>query len=249
MSRVATLDPHVNRLWKACCYLAALLLLGTAGYIVIERWTVGDGLYMTVITLATVGYGETHPLTPMGRLFTMALIACCVAGMTFFSAVLTSFFVERDLAGHFQQRRMKKMISELKNHTIVCGAGLMGQVVIEKLLQKKQPVVLIDQDAARLEQIRQRHRQLLTVVGEATNELILAEANILEARHVVAALDAEIDNLLVAITCKDMGHDIAVYARSNDLTIANRMRKAAVDEVISPCQISGERVAEMILSA
>ena len=141
------------------------------------------------------------------------------------------------------------MISELKNHTIVCGAGLMGQVVIEKLLQKKQPVVLIDQDAARLEQIRQRHRQLLTVVGEATNELILAEANILEARHVVAALDAEIDNLLVAITCKDMGHDIAVYARSNDLTIANRMRKAAVDEVISPCQISGERVAEMILSA
>ena len=141
------------------------------------------------------------------------------------------------------------MISGLKNHTIVCGAGLMGQVVIEKLLQKKQPVVLIDPNAALLDQLRQRYRQLLTVTGEATNELTLAEANVLEAKHVVAAMDAEIDNLLVVITCKDMGNDIAVYARSNDHTIANRMRKAAADEVISPCQISGERVAAMILNA
>lgn len=225
------------------------MLLGTAGYIAIERWPVGDSLFMTVITLASVGYGETHPLSPMGRLFTVGLIACCVAGMTFFSAVLTSFFVERDLAGHFQLRRTKKMISQLKNHTIVCGAGLMGQVVIERLLQRKKPVVLIDKDENELARLRQRHRQLLTIVGDATNELTLAEANLLEADHVVAALDAEIDNLLVAITCKDMGHDIAVYARSNDHTIANRMRKAAVDEVISPCQIGGERIAEIILKA
>ena len=99
----------------------------------------------------------------------------------------------------------------------------------------------------RLEELQRRFRKLLVVEGSATNELVLAKANILNAKHVVAALDAEVDNLLISITCKDMGGDVAVFARSNDVTIANRMRKAGVDEVISPSQICGDRVSSLIL--
>lgn len=124
----------------------------------------------------------------------------------------------------------------------------MGLAVIERLIEKRTPVVLIEKNQERLEDLRRLYPKLLTIHGSATNELTLAEANVLEAKHVVAAMDSEIDNLLVAITCKDMGHEIEVFARCNDTTIANRMRKAEVDEVISPSRIGGTRIAELILA-
>lgn len=141
------------------------------------------------------------------------------------------------------------MVAQLKNHTIVCGSGLMAQAVIERLVGARQPVVVVSDNPEQIKQLRKRFRRLLIVEGKATDELTLAEANVLEAANVVAAMDSEIDNLLIAITCKDMGRDIAVFARSNDITIANRMRKAGVDEVISPCQLCGDRVAQLILDS
>ena len=140
------------------------------------------------------------------------------------------------------------MISKLKDHTIVCGAGLMGQTVIEELCSKRKPVVLIDKDKELLEKLRHHYPKLLTVEGSATDELTLADANLLDAKHVVAAMTSEVDNLLVAITCKDMGHHLKVFARSNDTTIANRMRQAGVDEVIAPSLVSGNHIAQSILA-
>ena len=141
---------------------------------------------------------------------------------------------------------MRKMIESLKGHTVVCGSGQMSEVVIERLLRSRRNVVLVDRDEERLVEMKRRFRRLLTVHGNPTDELILSQANILHAGHVVAATGSEVDNLLIAITCKDMGQDVQVYARSNDFTVSNRMRKAQVDEVISPCQICGDRVAELI---
>ncbi len=166
--------------------------------------------------------------------------------MTWWSAALTSFVVEKDLGGSLQRKRMRKMISELKEHTVVCGAGLMAEAIIERLIRARISVVLVDIDTSRLAELKRRFRKLLTVEGNPTDELVLSQANILNAHHVVAATDSEVDNLLISITCKDMGPDIRVIARSNDFTISNRMRKAQVDEVISPCQICGDRVADLI---
>ena len=242
-------DLFLRRLAIVFATLFVLIVIGTAGYVLIEGWPVEDGLFMTVITLSTVGYGEIQPLTAAGRTFTAGLIFLCLVSMTCWTAALTSFIVEKDLQGHFMRKRTLRMIAELKQHTIVCGSGLMAQAVIERLVKARQAVVVIDDHPERIQALRKRFRKLLIVEGKATNELTLAEANVLEAKHVVAAMDSEIDNLLVAITCKDVGHDVEVYARSNDTTIANRMRKARVDEVISPCQLCGDRVAQLILSA
>jgi len=240
--------PMVPRVLKILACLSVLILFGTAGYVWVEGWPLLDSFFMTVITMSTVGYGEPQQLSPLGRGFTALLIFLCVTGMTCWTAVLTSFVVENDLGGHFLRRRHLRMIARLKDHTIVCGGGLMGQAVIERLIEKRIPVVLIEKNQERLEDLRRQYPRLLTIHGSATNELTLAEANILEAKHVVAATDSEIDNLLVAITCKDMGHDIEVFARCNDTTVANRMRKAEVDEVISPSRIGGTRIAELILA-
>ncbi len=241
-------DPIIARLIKVCLCVAGLTLFGTLGYVLLEGWSVLDSFFMTVITISTVGYGESHELSSMGRCFTAVLIFFCITSMTCWTAALTSFIVENDLGGNFLKKRHLKMISHLKDHTIVCGAGPMGQAVIDRLMRKRQAVVVVDEDKASLEILRRRFRKLLIVEGSPTNELVLAEANILEAKFVVAAMDSEVDNLLISITCKDMGHHIKVFAQSNDMTIANRMRKAQVDEVISPFQLSGDRVAELILN-
>ena len=241
-------DPFVGRLIKVLCCVIVLVGYGTLGYVSLEGWSLLDSFFMTVITLSTVGYGEIHELSTAGRWFTATLIFFCIISMTCWTAALTSFIVENDLGGTYLNRRILKMIAKLKKHTVVCGSGLMAQAVVERLSRKRMPVVLIDDDKKRLDSLRRRFRKLLIVEGQATSELTLAEANVLEASHVVAAMDSEVDNLLVAITCKDMGHDVSVYTVADDTTIANRMRKAGVDEVISPFQVSGDLVSELILT-
>lgn len=237
----------INRLTSVGVLLSGLVLFGTCGFVALEGWSWLDGFFMTVITLSTVGYGTPQNLSEHGQWFTSVLIVLCIVSMTYWTAILTSFIVENDLGGNFLRRRFLKMISQLKDHTIVCGIDQMAETVIETLIRQRKSVVVVSEDADRLQLLRRRFRKLLTVEGSPTDERVLAQANVLEAKYVVAAMDSEIDNLLISITCKDLGGDIEVFARSNDLTIANRMRKARVDAVISPNQICGSRVAEMIL--
>jgi voltage-gated potassium channel len=239
-------NPMLKRMALVVAGLAMLVAIGTTGYRFIEGWPLQDCFFMTVITMSTVGYSEPHALSQMGRWFTSGLIFLCLVGMTGWTAVLTSFIVESDLSGYFQRRKMVKMISALKDHTIVCGSGPMALAVIERLMRRRVDVVVVDEDEPRLEELKKRFRTLHFVVGKGSNELLLARANVLNARHVVAAMDSELDNLLIGITCKDMGDNISVIARANDIAIANRMRKSGIDEVISPVQLGGERVAELI---
>ena len=240
---------HFERWLSTAAVVSATVVMGTLGYCVIERWPILDSFYMTVITMSTVGYGETQELSLIGRCFTTALIVMCIGSMTFLTATITSFIVENDLQGNFLRSRTMKTISSLKGHTIICGASPMAEAVIDRLMKKRRDVVVIDESSERLQELRARWRRLLIVEGKATNELTLANANVLTAANVVAALPSEMDNLLVAITCKDMGQHVKVVAESNDHTIANRMRKAHVDAVVQAGQIVGNFVADTILDA
>lgn len=243
------LDVVHLRLLRIVLILLGLIVFGSAGYMVLEGWNFADGFFMTVITLSTVGYGETHELSQYGRWFTSALILMCFAGMSCWTAALTSYLVDADLGGNLLQRRMIKMISDLKGHVIVCGTTQMAEVVVERLVGARKDVVVVDADKEKLEQMRRRFKKkIMTVEGPATNELHLAQANILSADHVVAALSDEVDNLLISITCKDLRENIAVYAESDDLTMANRMRKAGVKSVACPAQLAGAHVSDLILA-
>lgn len=235
-----------RRFFVMCTVLVLIVLSGTLGYAWLEGWSVGDGFYMTMITLSTVGYGETNELSSTGRIFTVSLIVACLFTTTCWTAALTSVLIEDDLSGRFSMRRMKRMIDKLQGHTIVCGTGLLAQAVIERLMPKRVDVVLIDSDAKSIELLKRRFRKLMVVEGNATSELTLAQANIANAKTVVAATDSEIDNLLIGITCKDVAASLSVIAQANDPTITNRMRKAGVDEILSPIQLCGERVAQWV---
>lgn len=138
------------------------------------------------------------------------------------------------------------MIAELQGHTIVCGTTNMARAVVERLIRKRVKVVVVDDNKEALEEIQRSYRKVQTIHGCPTNELVLARTNIVNAGAVVAALDNEVDNLLVGITCKDLGTDVRVLARSETSVVANRMRKAGIDEVICPPQICGDRVFEVL---
>jgi voltage-gated potassium channel len=239
-------EPFIRRLAIAIAGLSVLMIVGAVGYALLEGWPLSDGLYMTLITLSTVGYSETHELSAQGRWFTSALIVTCVVGMTLLTAALTSLIVENDLSGKHVRKRMVKMISKLKNHTVVCGCGKMAEAVIERLMQQHVELVVVGEDRARLNALGQRFRNLMTLEGDPTNELLLAKANVLRADNVVAALESDVDNLMICITCSDMGRDISVYARSNDISIANRMRKSGARNVISPSRLCGDSIANSI---
>lgn len=239
-------SPVLRRLFIVLIAVVILVTFGTLGYMLIESWPVADSFFMTVITLSTVGYGETHDLSQDGRLFTSVLIFLCIVCVTSLTAVITSFIVENDISGRFAQKRMERMISELKGHTIVCGTTPLAMAVIERLMRKKVAVVVVDDNTENIERLKKKFRRIHTLEASASNELSLAKANILGAKNVVAVMEQEIDNLLIAITCRDLSDDIVVIAKSNDLTIANRMRKAGVNEIISPFQLGGERVSDLI---
>lgn len=241
-------QPIHRRLLLISGTVVLLVAAGTLGYAYLEGWPIDDGFFMTVITFSTVGYGETNELTTAGRIFTSILIFFCLVATTCWTATLTSFVIENDLSGHFVRRRMSKMIEQTKGHTIVCGSGPTAHAVIERLLKKRIPVVVVDGDKKRVEALCRRFRRLMFVEGDPTSELALAKANIMTASNVIAALESEMDNLLIIITCRDIGENIAVYAQSNDASIASRMRKVGVDEVISPVQLCGDRMVDLIVT-
>ena len=239
----------MNRLVPIALALLALISLGSCGYLWIEGWSLSDGLFMTVITLSTVGYSEVRELSHAGRAFTGSLIFLSLVVMTYWTASLTSYIVEMDLNGTFFRRRMIRMISELQGHVIVCGAEPVTHALVERLVRKRVPVVVVDAHRERLEEIRSRFRRVLILEGNPTSEITLASANILTARIVIAAMESEVDNLLIGITCGDMGEDILVYALSSDPKLGNRMRKVGIHEVINPAELLGEHVASLVYQA
>ncbi len=228
-------------------WMAAVLVFGTCGYTMIEGWGLEDGFYMSVITLATVGYGETQELSAAGRLFTCGLIFISIISLSCWTASLTGMFVDRDIINSWQQRKAKKMAKMMKHHTIVCGSGPMAQTVIKLLQNAKEPVVVVDADAEKLAQLRDRYPALVTIPAPGVDEIALADANVIEAKCVIATLDSDFDNLLIAMTCKDLGTKVKVIARSDDVQVASRMSKVGVENVICPYHISGEQAAKLAL--
>ena len=241
------MNPPLNyRISQLVFLVLGLMVIGTLGYVWIEGWQINDGLFMTIITMSTVGYGETNELSQIGRLFTLFLILMSVVSMSCMTAGLTSLIVGGDLSGAFVNRKANKMAARMKNHTIICGSGSVAQSVLDQLVRECQSVVMVDDQEQRVQEIRQRYPSLSVVLQSPKNELVLAKVNILEASNVVAATDSDFDNMLIAMTCKELDSSIRVFAVSDDRTVIGRMAKMGVDEVICPHQIGGEKIADLI---
>ncbi|HSD51431.1 MAG TPA: potassium channel protein [Candidatus Methylomirabilis sp.] len=238
------------RLQKRLAQIGTLFLLvftaGTTGFMAVEGWPFFDALYMTTITLSTVGFQEVHPLSTGGRLVAMALILGGTGSLLYGLSVVTAFIVEGELTGLLGKRRMEKALERLHGHVIVCGAGETGKHVVEELLKTRTPCVVIEQNLDRL-----KHREKLgfapIIEGDATDGEVLGRARIEVARGLIATLPSDKDNLFVILTARELNPTLRIVSRLVEHESHAKLRKAGADAVVSSNQIGGLRlVSEMI---
>jgi voltage-gated potassium channel len=235
----------VRRLAIAVAVLGGVLAFGTLGYMLVEHWRFFDALYMTVITVGTVGFGEVHPLSQSGRAFTMVLILAGVAGLGYVFATVVEFFVEGHLREILEERRMERLIDRLDSHHIVAGLGRVGLEVAGAFEAADVPFAVVDNCQEVIQAALERGWPSL--LGDATEEHVLRAAGIERASSLVTALDSDAANVFVTLTARTLNPKLYIVARSAASSAEDKLRKAGADSVITPTVIGGRRMATMVL--
>jgi len=233
-----------RRVARAVAVLVAILVAGTLGYAAVEGWPLLDSLYMTVITIATVGYREVRPLSNAGRILTIGLILAGVGGLGYSFGTIVEFMVEGHLRTMVEGRRMQKRIAELSGHYIVVGIGRVGSVVARTLAEEGVPFVVVDS----CEECKSAAEEAgwLFVHGDATSEEVLRQAGVERARGLVSAVDTDADNLFIVLTARTLNPDLFIVARSTSIASESKILKSGADRVITPNVIGGRRMAAML---
>lgn len=251
------MSPLIKRLLVGFLVLVGVVWGGATGYWWIGdgRWSFHDCLYMTVITLTTVGYGETlegMDKVQYARDFTMVLLLFGTGAIVYFASTITAFIVEGDLKNVLFASRMKKRMKRMKDHVVVCGAGSTGRNVIEEMLKVGIPVIAIDVDEHELREIADDYpkAEFTYLVGDATDDEVMEAANLATARGLVAALSSDKDNLYLVVSARQTAGHLRIVARCSELSHVEKIRKSGADAVVSPNYIGGMRlVSEMVRPA
>ncbi|MBL8396303.1 MAG: NAD-binding protein [Candidatus Accumulibacter sp.] len=249
--RVATqLQRIVVRIVWAGIAVLALIAIGTVGFYQIAEdngdWS--DALYMTLITISTVGYGEIVPLlSPSDRIFAGSIAISGLGALTFLFTSLSVFFLEKDLDHSLRRRRMEKRIQRLRQHFIICGFGRVGRSVGGELQNTGRHFVAIDVEDARFEDNLDKFPGLLYLQGDASDDDLLEAADIADARGLFAVTGDDSRNLMIIITARQLNPDLRIVARAQESRNVEKMRKVGADAVISPDFTGGIRLASAMV--
>ncbi len=229
------------RLLTSVLVFALLLTFGTGGYMVIERWSFFDALYMTVITVTTVGYGEVRPLDTEGRIFTIFLVLFGVGTAIYLLTTIVAIVIEGDLGAAFGVTRMKSRIEQLNDHAILCGYGRVGEEIAREFVERGVDFVIVENNPETVQ--RAMESGYLLIHGDASVDDVLIEAGVKRARTLLAASDSDSGNTYITLTAKALNPHIFVVARAGRRDSDALVRRAGADRVISPYALSGRRMA------
>lgn len=243
--KLKRLPLFLKRIMIPLTILAFIYFIGSFGYMIIEKMTFLDSLFMTTITLTTVGYGLVQELSNAGTIFTILLIIFGTGTAAYILITLTDFILSEFLSGRIEKRRKIKMISKLKNHYIICGLGRVGLEIAKELSRNKVDFVIVDSADGPIGIARQNN--WLYVKGDATSDETLLETQIASAKGLFAALDTDSENVYVILSAKSLNPSIFVVARATIHETINKLEKAGADRVVSPQIIGGRRMASMAL--
>ncbi len=213
---------------------------------VIESYTFIEALYMTIITISTVGYAEVHPLNDAGRIFNIFLIISSLASTAFALTMLTRYIIDGEINRYFKTRRIMTAINHLENHVILCGYGRNGKQAAETLLQHKVQFVVIDITDERIEQGNLHGKKLLYIKGDATEDETLLRAGIQKARALITALPEDADNVFIVLTARAVNSNIQIISRASHAGSVPKLKKAGADNVILPDKIGGMHMATLV---
>jgi len=234
-----------NRLILISTALVAILAGGTLGFIFIDGYPPFDAFYMTLITVSTVGYAEVHPLSHAGRVFNSFLIFFGVTIMLLAVGSMTQAIIELELNQYFGKRRNKKMIDKLNDHYIVCGFGRVGRGAASELQRAGVPFLVVDKNEDRVEWAMKAG--MLAALADATNDETLRDAGVLRAKGLIATLSSDADNLFVILSAKALKPSLLVSARIATEETERKMRLAGADYVFAPYDMTGYRMAQVML--
>lgn len=225
--------------------LGGLVALGTVGYMVIEKMALLDALYMTVITLSTVGYGEVHPLTPEGRIFTVLLILGAAGVALYLLAQMAQTLVETNLHEFLARRGMQRQIDQLHDHVIVCGFGRFGRIVAEELRTNDVPVVIVEANPAREVELERHGAPYL--IGSAARDEVLHDAGVERARAILIGTGSDPDNVFITLSARQLNPKIRIHTRAETEEAIKRLELAGADQVVSAYHLGGQRMVSSIL--
>jgi voltage-gated potassium channel len=228
----------------ALATLVALIAIGTAGFRLLEPLSLLDSLYLTVMTVATVGYGDVHPVSRAGRAFSIGFMLVSVATVGFLLSTAIQALVQSEIVAAYGQRRRTREINKLRNHFIICGAGRVGSRIIRELQRLEEPFIVIEREHHQVARLIEE--DVLVLVRDATLEETLRDAGVEHARALAACLPDDADNVYVVLTARGLNNNLHIVARAVEEQAEPKLIRAGANRVIAPIIIGGQRMVQAL---
>jgi len=226
--------------------LVGLIIIGTIGYIIIDGYTLLNAFYMTIITIATVGYGEVEPLSVAGKIFTSFLIITSFVTFAYAVSSITKFIVDGELNIFFKNKRLNAAVEKLSDHVIICGYGRNGKQAAQILKKHDKRFVVIEDDEKVTTGINHRFSDLV-LKGDATQDEVLLKAGILKAKALITTLPADSANVFIVLTARNLNPKLTIISRASDDGSDAKLKIAGADNVIMPDKVGGAHMASLVM--
>lgn len=229
---------------RALTMLGLVLLLGTMGYAIIEGWQILDAIYMTVITITTVGFGEVRAVSPAGRVFTIALICMGMGIIAYTLGMVAQVMVEFQIRSILGRRKLGIKIKSIKNHYILCGYGRIGRIISQELKASQIPLLVIDSNPDAKQGLEQQDTPY--IIDDATSEDVLMEAGIERAKGLISVVLSDADNLFITMTARGLNPELFILSRADEEQTHKKLLRAGANRVVLPYLIGGQKMAQTI---
>ena len=234
-----------SKIRTAIVLLILLLFIGVLGFRLISNYSWIDAVYMTVITVTTVGFGEVHPLDPQAKIFTVFLILTSVVIVGYAFKIITEYIISKNNISELKQKKMQKKINSLSNHIIICGYGRNGKQAAKKLLMHKRSFVVIESNKELIE--KHQNDKILFVWGNANEDEVLQLAGIEHAECLISALPNDSDNVFVVLSARQMNSKMRIISRASNESSNSKLKLAGANNVILPDNIGGDHMASLVV--
>ena len=233
------------RLFFSLFLILFLIVFGVSGYSIIEHWSLLESLYMTIITLTTVGFTEVKPLSEAGRIFTISFIILGIGSAGFALTTLFGYIFEGPMMQSIKERKMELLRRKLKDHHIICGYTAVSKEVITELNRQKTYHILIDKNST--VNLTPDAKYTAFISGDVHDEEILRKAKIEQAQSIIVALNDDAANLFLVVTARQLNQTIKIISEASDESAAKKLTRAGADFIVTPYQIAGRKIAASLL--
>ena len=237
----------LERIKLGISVIVFIVLIATFGLMYFEGWDFFTALYVSIITISTVGYGDITPITFEGKVLTLVYIICGAGAMAYTFASIAGFFIEGQFKKIIRLKKMQTKLKMINGHYIICGFGKIGKFVAKKFDDAGVPFVVIDMDEKKILDGLDNYKNMIYIVGDATSDDILNRAGVKRAKGLVATVNSDAENLFITLSAKELNPNIYVVAKAENNATIDKLLKAGADRVVSPYSIGGLRMAEMAL--